>query len=798
MPRGRKPWRSRVPAWAFPLAVIAVGVAPHLGKLRDNVVAAHEYWYDSVGHLYLSWERFQALTFQHGFFDFRWFAPYPNTGTYNEPALSHGILFGVFNLVFAEPLAFNLAMIAILALNAIALYLLVNDIVRRPWIAAVFATVGALSPFAWVRYAHPPNTVLFFGLLGLFFLRRAAHRPTLSRCIAAPAMFVLQLFSSFYTGMFFVVPLVVYLPHALALAKANGNLKALVVRAGLASLALAPLLALLQLSYAETRHELGKVNTYEYVSSYMPLHAQDLLPHAPLVCQLRVLGIGRPQAECRDEDFPGRLAIAGGLAGLVLAAVLGARRLARSRPRNKGEAIRLALRLGLPPAGLIAALVLGRTLPFHLSLWAALAVPDARPGRSLAIRSRIAVPLAAALLVLDVALNPIVPLFGRELGSIHRVFFALVPGFDGLRSESRIVVLVPVFLAILGACGARWVLALLPGLRAGMAPVVAVAALGLWALVDAQPMWQEYKPLPRSDRVGAALRAAAALPARDVLAVVKGDGAHIARRRHSDANYFLGHIVLHGHRQVTGYSTYNTPASEAIERAASLHDPGARLPWAARVAYLFGATHLLIDWVDRPAPPRAAVESMLRFEGPPRLVAVDDHMALVALGPFADTTHGPSPAVPGPDALVARRPDRAKGSNPSWRLAAAVDGNPATAFTTRTLQREGEWVAMEWSGPVRLAGVGFSPGLAVESLPIGYVVEVQDGVTWRVVAERNEWDVPRSLIDRPGTGLVTVAFAPVETRAARLRLTRSSPWPWSLASLAGLASDTARGKNEKH
>ena len=79
----------RVPAWLLPIGAVAFGVAPHLGRLADGVAKAHEYWYDAVGHLYLSWERFQSLTLRHGFFDFRWFFPYADTGTYNEPALTH-------------------------------------------------------------------------------------------------------------------------------------------------------------------------------------------------------------------------------------------------------------------------------------------------------------------------------------------------------------------------------------------------------------------------------------------------------------------------------------------------------------------------------------------------------------------------------------------------------------------------------------------------------------------------------------------------------------------------------------
>jgi hypothetical protein len=74
----------------------------------------------------------------------------------------------------------------------------------------------------------------------------------------------------------------------------------------------------------------------------------------------------------------------------------------------------------------MAALLLKTTWPFHLSLWAALAIPDRRGGLSPALRSPIAIAVAGALLVVDISVNPTVELFGMRLGSIHRYFCAPV------------------------------------------------------------------------------------------------------------------------------------------------------------------------------------------------------------------------------------------------------------------------------------------------------------------------------------------------------------------------------------
>jgi hypothetical protein len=784
---GKRRWR--VPAVLLPLAVLVVGIAPHLGKLGDHVVRAHEYWYDSVGHMYLSWERFQALTFQHGFFDFRWFYPYPDTGTYNEPSLTHGLLFGLLDLITpGEAWGFNLAMIAILALNAVALYLLIRDCVRRPWIAALFATVGALSPFAWIRYAHPPNTVVFWGLLGLLLLRMAARRPTWIRCAAVPALFTAQLYSSFYAGMFFVVPLVVLLPSALAAARARGSLRRFLVRTAAATAICLPLLAVLQVSYADTRQELGKVNTYEYVSGWMKRGTGDLADGVPLTCQLRSLGVSRPQEECRGEMFPGRLVLAATAVSALLAAFLAVRRFGSRGYR------RSALRVGLTVLGGVLALVFGLTLPFHLGLWAALALPAARRGGSLAVTSPIASYAAAALLVVDVSVNPTVEIFGAELKSVYRVFFEIVPGFDGLRSENRIAVLLPPLLAIVGAIGIRRILAFRLLRRRRFAAPAILIPLALFAAADAQPAWQEYEPFPRSDRSHPVLEAAADLPPDAVLAVVKGRGAGLTRRQDWDANYFLGHIVIHRHRQITGYSTYNAPASEAVERTTRLRRRQDRLVWASRTGHLFGATHLLIDWREAAAPPGDVLTSALDSIGGLDLIARDAHQALVEIETRKDTARGPVERGTAPTG-ASIEPFDARGSEPGWRLDPVLDGDPDTVWSSRRSQRAGQWIELVFDRPVEDASLVLSPGRRTESLPTAYVVEVDSGAGWSVAHEQTRWEIPRSLIDRPGTGTTSIDLAGQRFTRLRIRLTAGSPFAWNLATLEVRAGD---GKRKKH
>ena len=194
-PASEVPEPAQTPRWGWlwallPVLTMAVGVLPRWPRLRTEIAAAHEYWYDGVGHLYMAWERWQTLLGRRPFFEFRWFYPYPNSMAYNEPSLVQGVFCGLWSqVVDGEVAAFNLAMLTILLCNAWALHALIYDVVRKHWLAGLFSTVGALSPIFWSRYAHPTNTLLFPGLLALLSFRRSV-RATAGRsplgCCAAP------------------------------------------------------------------------------------------------------------------------------------------------------------------------------------------------------------------------------------------------------------------------------------------------------------------------------------------------------------------------------------------------------------------------------------------------------------------------------------------------------------------------------------------------------------------------------------------------------------------------------------
>ena len=741
---------------------MALGVAPHLSSLTHSVPTSHQHWYDAYGHLYLAWERAQTLVGGRGFFDFRFFWPYASTGTYNEPSLTQGALFGVFSAMGAPtPLAFNLMCLAVLVANGLALNALLWLAVRRRALAAVFATVGALSPFIWARAIYPPTTLVFWGLLGALYVARSARRPSLIVGAAGPVCFALQAYSSLYAAMAFAVPATIYGPVIVARAWRRGTLRR-AIAGWLIGLAIAgPPLVWLHGAYAETRRALHTGGTRASVAKHMPMATSDLLPRTELACQLRWAGVERSGEACRETLFPGRLAVVGALVALGLVG-LGLRR----RRRLGRVAVAIA-------AGAILTVVLGQTWPGHVGLWAALIA--ARHPRA----ARAGPPLAAALLIMDVATNPVVSLAGFELESAHRWFFAVVPGFDGLRSEYRVAVLLAPCLAALGAIASRWSGRLDRGLP--------LAGLVLWALFDARPMWQAFRPVVHGGNAGAALRAAATLPDEAVLAVIRMRGRTPSRPGDVDQNRWLTYVTVHRHRQITAYATYQSPGSRAVRRAAQLEPIESRWCWIARTARLLGATHLLLDWHGEPASsPESLVRQFAARSCRLRPVIVDDRRALVAIDDAPNTAHGPVPDVPpAPSALLFGEIRTSPRTGAVHRIA---DGDPSTIWRLPRRQRNGDAVQLLWTSPHEIAGLAFSVGPEITSIPTGYAIEVRSGGGWARVAEQRVWAVPESLIRAPWDGWITARFDPTPARAVRLVVTQPSPWPLAISRIAAIAA----------
>jgi mono/diheme cytochrome c family protein len=102
----------------------------------------------------------------------------------------------------------------------------------------------------------------------------------------------------------------------------------------------------------------------------------------------------------------------------------------------------------------------------------------------------------------------------------------------------------------------------------------------------------------------------------------------------------------------------------------------------------------------------------------------------------------------------------------------AIDGKPATRYTSGVPQHPGQWYQIELPAEAEICGVELDERKFATDFPRGYKVQVSaDGVTWeKPVAEGKR------------SGPVTeVGFSPVKTRFVRITQTASArPYSWSI------------------
>jgi len=117
----------------------------------------------------------------------------------------------------------------------------------------------------------------------------------------------------------------------------------------------------------------------------------------------------------------------------------------------------------------------------------------------------------------------------------------------------------------------------------------------------------------------------------------------------------------------------------------------------------------------------------------------------------------------------------ARASTASASAGAALDGDPATSWTSGAAQTGQEWLALDLGAPRRLSAITLDAGDAEDDFARAYAVEVSsDGMTWGA-----------SIASGLGhDALTTIHFqAPISTRYLRVRETATSTRPWSLAEL---------------
>lgn len=256
------------------------------------------------------------------------FYPYQNTLAFSEILIPPGLFALPFTLATNNPiLGYNFALLAMLWLDAFAMYLYVFDLTRRAGAAVIAGIIYAFNPFNLGNFAQMQLLTLGFLPLALLMLRKVLNveRSTFDTfrfAILFALFFILQSLSSFYYALLSGLAVALYLVWWLMAQR-----RALVVsmrRVGLPlgasfvliALVLAPFL----LPYFAVQRELGfsrRVEESEPFSASLQQFTQvapQNLVYGKLLAPNPVKKVGGYPL---DNLFPGVFAIALSICGII-------------------------------------------------------------------------------------------------------------------------------------------------------------------------------------------------------------------------------------------------------------------------------------------------------------------------------------------------------------------------------------------------------------------------------------------------------------------------------------------------
>ncbi len=378
--------------------------------------------------------------------------------------------------------------------------------------------------------------------------------------------------------------------------------------------------------------------------------------------------------------------------------------------------------------------------------------------------------LALALFSLLMSLGPEMVVAGYELGAgPYRFFHEHVPGFAGLRTAARWGMLYQLFLAVLAGLGLAALLARLSR------PQSRALLLGLAALLLAVELVPG--PIKKS---GPHPTPANPPPYAVWLAAQPGPGAvlHLPLGSPRQNAFFTLVSAYHWRPIVNGYAGFSPKGHRAL--AGLMQDPTPGL--LAGLAR--GGVRWLLVHQDKlpPGQARRVNARLASLPGLARRAAAWDYQHTVAweLTP----PPGPAPVVP-PGRAPPR--DRATASVLPQDLPRALDGEPATYWSTQRPQRPGDWLQLTWEQPVQTSGVELNLDFQPHMLPRSLRLELRtpEG-RWQACPCTASLTPLMAVLARPAQTPARYLLAlarPQAITGLRLRLTQAGRWPWGIAEL---------------
>ena len=351
------------------------------------------------------------------------------------------------------------------------------------------------------------------------------------------------------------------------------------------------------------------------------------------------------------------------------------------------------------------------------------------------------------------SLGPDIFLFGRKVGpGPYRAFYALFPGYDGIRAPARFAVFVTLGLSVIAAMNLRRVFERRRGRWLPAALPLPAVLLALEYASVSDPMRYPYYPPAVCDWLRTA----------EPGGVIEMSGAAASPDPLEEVGYVL-HSVTHWQHLFNGYSGYAPPAYHVARHGLTSFPGGLAGSLLNRLGIRYVVVH------DCPEDLRG---QCIRHGF--RLVGAADGACVFAPPPAAegpDIVPVSSPPIPVAAWTVAASP-RGADANRTLR-----DGDPETSWQSLDEPAEGAHIEIALQQPAVLEELRLHFGPFAAAFPRGFELQGRgpDNV-WRALPSRHSpLEFLDSALETPRNPVLRIRIDPVRLHGLRLVVTEYDP-----------------------
>ena len=369
----------------------------------------------------------------------------------------------------------------------------------------------------------------------------------------------------------------------------------------------------------------------------------------------------------------------------------------------------------------------------------------------------------AVIFAMILAFGPEVQIFNRKLlTGPYFLLYQWIPGFKSIRAPGRFIVLLMLGLSVLAGLGAS---RFLDKLRHPRQEKILAAMLGGLIILEYLSVPVPLARLEGAGKIPSIYSAVKALPQDSVLLELPmprttGDRAHEA--------LYMYYSISHWKRLVNGYSGYFPPGYTVV-REAMEYFPS---PKTLGLLRNLGVDYVLVHTARfRKTRGMDISHHMNRYQDQVELVAETAGDLLYRLAPRAETA--------GETAKGAEIGDKglwkAESNHNNGLTGLAFDGNPETAWTSGSPQKEGDYFMLDLGRVESLSRIEFIISRFPLDFPRGFILEGSlDGASWRILNEDSAFfpEIHQSTVEDFSSYRMEVSFERCDVRYLRIWLTK--------------------------